>query len=219
MTPSPPRTPLLQTLYRDYLRGQTAAAFLAQVRCHYKLATLERLAVMSNRYGRRAAIFSLVSIGDYAANGTVGPALADTDRHVRAIARQGIAELWRQTGNGPHQQVLQKIITLNAQSRYAQAALDATDLLEAAPSLGEAWNQRSLAHHRLKLFTDAIRDGRQAVECNPFHFECLIRIGRCHEQLKDPISALEYFRQALQIHPDLDGVRAKVHYLQRSLSD
>ena len=219
MPSSPPRTPLLQELYSDYLRGETTSAFLARVKQHYQQAAIERLAVMSNRYGRRAAIFALVSMGDNAANRIVGTALADTDRHVREIARQGIAELWRQTADSLQQVTLQKIIALNRQTRYAQAALDATDLLEVAPSLAEAWNQRSLAHHRLKLYTDALRDGHRAMEYNPFHFECLIRMGRCHEQLDDRISALDYFRQALNVHPDLAGVRAKVHYLQRSLSD
>ena len=118
---------------------------------------------------------------------------------MREIARQGIAKLWRQTGDSLNQVALEKIIDLNREARYAQAALNATDLLEIAPALAEVWNQRSLAHHRLKLYTDAIRDGRRAMEFNPFHFECLIRMGRCHEQLDDAISALDYFRQALAV--------------------
>ena len=175
--------------------------------------------MMSNQYSRRAAIFALISLGDYTANTVVGAALADADRQVREIARQGIGQLWRRAGNESQQKAIQKIIKLNRQARYAQAALDATELLEQTASLPEVWNQRSLAHHRLKLYTDSIRDGRRTVEGNPFHFECLIRMGRCHEQLEDPISALDYFRQALGVNPDLAGVRAKVHYLQRSLSE
>ena len=219
MSASPPRIPLLQDLYADYLRGEKASTFLARVKQCYEQAAIERLAVMSNRYGRRAANFALVSMASYTANPIVGAALADTDRQVREIARQGIAKLWRQTGDSLNQVALEKIIDLNREARYAQAALNATDLLEIAPAVAEVWNQRSLAHHRLKLYTDAIRDGRRAMEFNPFHFECLIRMGRCHEQLDDAISALDYFRQALAVHPDLAGVRAKVHYLQRSLSD
>jgi tetratricopeptide (TPR) repeat protein len=192
---------------------------VARVQQHYEQASIERLAVMSNRYGRRAANFALVSMANFSANSIVGAALADTDRHVREIARQGIARLWQQTDDRLNQIELLKIIELNRQTRYAQAALNASELLEVAPAVAEVWNQRSLAHHRLKLYTDAIRDGRRTMEFNPYHFECLIRMGRCHEQLDDPISALDYFRQALTVHPDLAGVRAKVHYLQRSLSD
>ena len=219
MSPSPPRIPLLQDLYANYLRGETTATFVARVQQHYEQASIERLAVMSNRYGRRAANFALVSMANFSANSIVGAALADTDRHVREIARQGIARLWQQTDDRLNQIELLKIIELNRQTRYAQAALNASELLEVAPAVAEVWNQRSLAHHRLKLYTDAIRDGRRTMEFNPYHFECLIRMGRCHEQLDDPISALDYFRQALAVHPDLAGVRAKVHYLQRSLSD
>ncbi len=219
MSVSPPRIPLLQDLYADYLRGETASTFLARVKAHYERSTIERLAIMSNRFGRRAAIFSLVSMADFTSNQIVGPALQDTDRQVREIARQGIFHLWRQADDHLNQHAIEKIIDLNRQSHYAQAALNATDLLEVAPNFAEAWNQRSLSHYRLKLYTDAIRDGRRTMELNPYHFECLTRMGRCHEQLDDLISALDYFRQALHVHPDLAGVRAKVHYLQRSLSD
>ena len=219
MPPSPPRISQLQNLYADYLQGQPVASFLNLVQQRYDQATLERIATMSNQYGRRAAVFVLVSLGDYSANPVVGLALADADRTVREIARQGIAQIWRTVGTVKQQRSLQKIIALNRQSRYAQAALDATEFLEQTTAYPEVWNQRSIAHHRLKLYTDAIRDGRRAVEGNPYHFECFIRMGRCQEQLEDPISALDYFRQALCIHPDLAGVRAKVHYLQRSLSD
>ena len=170
-------------------------------------------------FGRRAANFALVSIADFASNPIVGTALNDTDRQVREIARQGISQLWRQIDDRSNQIAIDKIIDLNRHTHYAQAALNATDLLEMASDFAEAWNQRSLSHYRLKLYTDALRDGRRAMELNPFHFECLTRMGRCHEKLDDPISALDHFRQALALHPDLAGVRAKVHYLQRSLSD
>ena len=109
MSSSPPRTPKLQELYTDYLRGETTSTFLARVKQHYQQAAVERLAIMSNHYGRRAAIFTLVSMGDYAANPIVGAALADTDRHVREIARQGIAELWRQTGDSLQQKPSRKL--------------------------------------------------------------------------------------------------------------
>ncbi|MBC19591.1 MAG: hypothetical protein CMJ74_04920 [Planctomycetaceae bacterium] len=219
MSASPPRVPLLQNYYTDYLRGETTNTFLTRVKSRYERVSIERLAVISNRFGRRAANFALVSIADFASNPIVGAALKDTDRLVREIARNGISKLWRQTDDRYNQLTMEKIIDLNRHTHYAQAALNATDLLEMAPEFAEAWNQRSLSHYRLKLYTDALRDGRRTLELNPFHFECLTRMGRCHEKLDDPISALEYFQQALSVHPDLAGVRAKVHYLQRSLSD
>ena len=219
MSASPPRIPRLQALYTDYLRGETTSTFLKRVSACYERTTIERIAVMSNRFGRRAASYALVSMADFRSNPTVGAALADTDRRVREIARHGIVQLWHQTEDRLDQLALQKIIDLNRHTHFAQAALNATDLLEVAPNFAEVWNQRSLAHYRLKLYTDSLRDARRTMELNPFHFECLIRMGRCHEQLEDRISALDYFRQALAVHPDLAGVRAKVHYLQRSLSD
>jgi len=44
-------------------------------------------------------------------------------------------------------------------------------------------------------------------------------MGQCYLQLNDRISALECFRRALRLNPNLEGVRAKVVYLQKSLKD
>ena len=43
MPASPPRIPLLQDLYADYLRGEKASTFLARVKQCYDQAAIERL--------------------------------------------------------------------------------------------------------------------------------------------------------------------------------
>src|SRR2546422_444778 len=85
-------------------------------------------------------------------------------------------------------------------------------LEELAPELAEAWNQRAIAYFNMGRFTDSIRDCRQALELNPHHFGAAIGMGQCYLQLNDRTAALESFRRALKLNPNLEGVRAHVVY-------
>jgi cytochrome c-type biogenesis protein CcmH/NrfG len=42
-------------------------------------------------------------------------------------------------------------------------------------------------------------------------------MGQCYLQLGDRAAALEAFRRALKLNPNLEGVRATVTYLERAL--
>jgi tetratricopeptide (TPR) repeat protein len=41
-------------------------------------------------------------------------------------------------------------------------------------------------------------------------------MGQCYLQLGQRSEALDSFRQALELNPNLEGVRAQVQYLQRT---
>jgi hypothetical protein len=55
------------------------------------------------------------------------------------------------------------------------------------------------------------------LEINPYHFGAATGMAHCHLQLNNRTSALECFRRALKLNPNLEGVRAHVLYLQRTL--
>ena len=101
--------------------------------------------------------------------------------------------------------------------QYDEALLRASQLIAQAPWFAEAWNQRAIAHSGLRRFEESIRDCYQVLDINPYHFGAAAGMGQCHLDQKDPISALESFRRALKINPDLEGVRAQVVRLQRAL--
>jgi hypothetical protein len=42
-------------------------------------------------------------------------------------------------------------------------------------------------------------------------------MGHCYLEMDDPFAALECFRRAVKLNPDLEDVRAQIDYLQRTL--
>jgi tetratricopeptide (TPR) repeat protein len=211
------RTPLLHRLYHEYLADQDTASFGARVSERYTIGTLERLAAAGDRMARRAAVFALGLVADYDANATLGRAMSDDDRGVRLLAENGIRALWCRAGSPKHRKRLEAIIALNGERRFQEAIEQATKLIEQSPGLAEGWNQRAVALFSVGRFVESIRDCNQTLEVNPYHFGAATGMAQCHLQLSNRNAALECFRRALKLNPNLEGVRAHVLYLQRML--
>jgi len=209
------RIPRLCTLYRTYLDVQDSAAFTANVAKLYSQGTLQRLAENPNSEVRRGAILALGFLGDYEANHTVGRALHDDDRTVRILAENAIRKVWARAAGEEERRELEMTARLIAAQQYHEAIDKATSLIKKVSWFGEAWNQRALAHFRLGQFVEAIRDCHQALEVNPYHFEAATNMGQAYLQLENQVSALECFRRALRLNPNLEGVRVQIDRLLR----
>jgi len=219
MSNKPARTPFLSSLYRQYLDNQDSGSLMRKVSKCYTPGTLERLASHPKREVRRAAILALGFIGDYSVNHTMGRALLDDDRTVRLLAENGIRSVWTRAGSKSERQQLGVIIRINAAGQYQEAIRKASVLIDKAPWFAEAWHQRAVGRFNLKKFAESIRDCHQALEINPYHFIAATSMGQAYLELRNPISALESFRRALRLNPDLEGVRAQVVRLARMVED
>ncbi|MEX2016822.1 MAG: tetratricopeptide repeat protein, partial [Candidatus Hydrogenedentales bacterium] len=146
-------------------------------------------------------------------------ALHDDDRGVRIIAENGIRELWQRDGSEAQRQQLRVVAHRNASRRYVDAAELASALVEEAPWFAEAWNQRAIALFHLDHYAASAGDCHQALELNPYHFGAAVGMAHCYLELNDAFAALENLRRALRLNPGLEGVRAQVDFLERSLEE
>ncbi len=211
------RVPRILDLYERYLDNQDAALLVSATSESYTQGTLQRLASHPVREVRRGAVLALGFLGDYSSNHTLGRALLDEDRTVRTLADNGIRSVWVRAGGVKDQQELAAVLRLNAAQRHQAAMRRANRLIERAPWYAEAWHQRAVAAFAIGHFSDAIRDCHETLEVNPYHFVAATTMGQAYLELKNPVSALECFRRALRLNPDLEGVRAQVVRLARSV--
>lgn len=217
MNRKPTNTPVLDSLYREFLLQEDTASFIRKVALRYTPATLERLATHGTTTSRRGAILALGFVGDYESNPVLGRALVDRDRGVRMLAENGIRAVWCRAGSEIQRQQLETIIRLNQSEQHQDALRRATSLIHNAPWFAEAWNQRAIAHFQLAHYLEGARDCHQTLEINPYHFGAAAGMGHCQLKLSQPAAALESFRRALKLNPGLESIRAHAAALERAL--
>ena len=209
--------PLLDRIYQQFLIDENSASFIQSVSKSYGLGTLERLARYGHRISRRAATLALGFLADFRFNDTLGCLLHDSDRAVRMLSDHGIRQLWMRDGNAQQQSMLRKIVRLNDCHRLEEAVELSTRLIELNPSIAETWNQRAIARYGLEEYSDAIDDCRETMYLNRFHFSSVLGVANCYLQMDEVFFALEFFRTALSINPDLESVRGQIVHLEKSL--
>ena len=213
------RYPLLERYYQQYLEDEDSAQFIRQVTSNYIPGSLKRLFRCGRVSTRRAAILAIGFIADFEMNETIGGALGDRDRAVRMLAEHNIRQVWRRQGSSHEQNLLGKLEQLNATKQFQQSVELASELLDSNCLLGEAWNQRAVAHATDGNLEQAIFDCRETLNCNRYHFPAAVGMGHCQLKLDDVCGALHSFRLALAINPDLESLRLQVRRLEKIMND
>lgn len=81
-----------------------------------------------------------------------------------------------------------------------------TALTDNAPDFAEGWNARATAYFMAGEIGPSVNDIAKTLNLNPRHFGALSGLGMIFEQLDQPEKALEAYKAALAIHPQLQGV-------------
>ncbi|MEE2826118.1 MAG: hypothetical protein VYE64_05780 [Planctomycetota bacterium] len=207
----------LDRYYQQFLNDEDRARFIQQVSETYTMETLEYLARFGRRLTRRAAVLAVGFLGDFEQNETMGRALSDPDRAVRMLADHNIRQIWLRQAVGGERVLISRLEWYNSISQYERVIADATRLIRHDEGLAEAWNQRAIAFCNQGEYQLAIDDCRTTLANNPFHFPAAIGMGHCCLQLDDPVSALDCFRVAIFINPDLENLRSQIVHLEQIL--
>lgn len=211
------RQPALNGLFQVYLHDENTAKFVAAVSQRYTIGSLERLAEFGDRIARRAATMALGFTATYSSNHVLGQRMRDEDRGVRLLAENGIREVWFRDGSELQQNRLKSIARMNRSDQYLQAVVDASRFIEESPWFAEAWNQRAIAYFHLGRYLDSANDCQQTLELNPYHYAAAVGMGMSYLEMEDLRAALDCFRRALKLNPDLEDVRTRIVLLKQSL--
>lgn len=126
-----------------------------------------------------------------------------------------IEELWARSGSDTADLLNQRAVQLFE----AEQAQDAVRLLDAAlvaaPDFADGFNRRATLHFLSGDNVSAMRDIRQALRHEPRHYSAWTGLGRILDQSGDGRRALDAYRRALAINPNLVAVRDRVNVLLR----
>jgi tetratricopeptide (TPR) repeat protein len=102
---------------------------------------------------------------------------------------------------------------------YPQA-LDLLDqIVVLKPDFAEAWNKRATVYYLVDDYSASLADIRAALSLEPRHFGALSGFGVLLEELDRKEEAIEVFRRALEINPQLKDVQESLKRLEEETAD
>jgi len=158
----------------------------------------------------RAAGFALRLVGSSDAIPALVDALKNNDRGTRFNAEYALWEIWSHSGDDAVDAMLEDGKNLLKNELYQQAVECFTTIIETDPNFAEGYNQRAIAYFMLEEWSKAIRDCKRTISLNPNHFGAFAGMGHVYVRLGKIDEALEAYKQALVINPNLISIAEAV---------
>jgi tetratricopeptide (TPR) repeat protein len=143
--------------------------------------------------------------------------LRDADPTVRAYAEQALWLLWSRSGDPELDRLMERGSTEMSAGRHREAIATFSQVIERNPAFAEGWNKRATALFLAGEFRRSLADCDEVLRRNPRHFGALSGAGLNHLELEQPRQAMEWFKRALEVNPNMGAVEAQRRRLEELL--
>ena len=141
---------------------------------------------------------------------------ATSQEQAKAIENT-ILQLWLRVYSPSVEVLMKQAIRAMNDEKYAPALTLLDTVIELAPDYAEAWNKRATAYFYERDYERSLADIEQVLQLEPRHFGALTGRGLVQQALGKKKKALDAFREALEIHPFLDGAKSGVKALAKEV--
>ena len=163
---------------------------------------------------RRAAIERLGEVGAMADAPLLVKALRDPDEDARQDAEQALWKIWSRSGNREIDELYATGIEQMQNGELSQAIATFSRIIERKPDFAEAWNKRATAYFLAGDLHKSLADCDEVMKRNPYHFGALAGYSQIYIRLEYYDRALDYARRALEVNPNMEGVRRSLMLLE-----
>jgi tetratricopeptide (TPR) repeat protein len=168
---------------------------------------------------RAEAVAWLAVNGDMADQPLLLERLRDQDDDVRGYAEQGLWLLWTRSGDPAVDRALAEGSALMAAGQLPEAIAIFSEIIRRRPAFAEGWNKRATAYFLAGDYRRSLADCAQVIKRNPRHFGALSGYGQIYFRLEQFDKAIEYWRRALQVNPNMSGVRTNIEGAEQLLRE
>lgn len=140
--------------------------------------------------------------------------LRDDQPAVRGLAEQAIWAVWSRSDDPEVDRLFARGVAEMESREFAPAIATFTRIIEIKPDFAEGWNKRATVYFLAGEYERSLADCDEVIRRNPYHFGVLAGYGQIYLHLGEHDRALEYFRRALAVNPNLKGVRALIESLE-----
>ena len=164
---------------------------------------------------RRAAARRLGVVGVMADTAALQQALHDADADTRENAEQAMWRIWGRSGNRQLDRLYEAGVEQMREGDLQKGIVTFSRIIRLKPGFAEGWNKRATLYFLAGEYQKSLADCKEVIKRNPTHFGALAGYGQIYLRLEDYERALEYFRRALEVNPNMDGVRLNILLLDK----
>ena len=173
----------------------------------------------SHAEARRRAVARLGEIGVMSDTPALLKRLRDVEWPTRGIAEDALWQVWSRSGDEQIDTLFQQGLAQMHEGPVHQALAKFRKIIELKPDFAEGWNKRATLYFIMGEYEKSLRDCDEVMKRNPYHFGALAGYGQIYSRLDRPELALEYFRRALDLNPNLHGVELAIKRLKQEISE
>ena len=163
---------------------------------------------------RREAASRLGEIGTMAEARALVRALKDPDDETRENAEHSLWQIWSRSGDAAIDRLYAVGIHQMEEGELTDAIATFTKIIERKPDFAEAWNKRATLYFLVGELRKSLADCDEVMKRNPYHFGALAGYSQIYIRLEYYERALDYARRALEVNPNMDGVRRSLMMLE-----
>ncbi len=181
----------------------------------------QALAALDNVDARqRAAAVAYIARTGLATDGPLlVKRLTDDSPFVRELAEQGVWRVWSRSGDAETDRLLASGVQQMGAGHHKEAIEIFGRVIRRTPAFAEGWNKRATVHYLAGDLQKSLADCAQAIQRNPQHFGALSGYGQIYVRLEEFDKALEYFRRALVVNPNMGGVEINILGIEELLRE
>ena len=166
---------------------------------------------------RREAVARLGDVGMMDDVKAVAGKLRDADEETRSGAEEALWKIWARSGDPGIDALYRQGVRQMEAGLASDAVATFTRIIKAKPGFAEAWNKRATVYFLMGDHQKSLADCHEVMKRNPYHFGALAGYFQIYVQLEDFEKAIRYGRRALEVNPNMDGVRSGVEALERMM--
>jgi tetratricopeptide (TPR) repeat protein len=168
---------------------------------------------------RLEAIVWLANHGGMADTARMHELLRDSNALVRDYAEQALWALWSRSGDAAVDALMARGVEEMQAQDYRAAIATFSEVVKRRPQFAEGWNKRATVYYLAGEHEKSVADCAEVLKRNPGHFGALSGLGQIYMQLERYEDALEWFRKALAVNPNLVGVEFNIKGIERLLAE
>lgn len=166
---------------------------------------------------RGRAIVTLARSGVMADTPALVARLRDPHPELRPLAEQALWILWSRSGDPGVDALFEQGLDQMSTGRFPEGIATFTRIIGMKPDFAEGWNKRATIYFLAGDLRRSLADCAEVVKRNPSHFGALAGYGQIYMQLGEYEKARDYFRRALAVNPNLDGVEFNLRLIEKAL--